>query len=324
MSRGTPALVGWLAFATLLLVMLFTAVVLIGGLAPDDNKHGLIGQVFKTAAARDRPGHDRRRHRQVAVPAGDARRDARRPVRRQRPDRRDRHRPRRPSSRSCARAARSCSRQDHTLILGWSDTIFTILSELEIANESEKRPGRRRPRRSGQGRDGGRDPRQGRPPGRTRVVCRRAARSTSPTSRSPARRRRARSSSSPPERRGARRRRSSRPCLPSPRAPATATATTTSSPRSTIPPTSRRRGLVGGDEAVMIDKRRDRSRGSSCTPLASRARRWPSSSCSTSAATRSTSARTPALDGRTFGDALLAYEDCSRDRHAASRRAAWC
>src|SRR5205823_7679374 len=28
----------------------------------------------------------------------------------------------------------------HTLILGWSDAIFTILSELAIANESEKKP----------------------------------------------------------------------------------------------------------------------------------------------------------------------------------------
>ena len=30
--------------------------------------------------------------------------------------------------------------EDHTLILGWSDTVFTILSELEIANESRKKP----------------------------------------------------------------------------------------------------------------------------------------------------------------------------------------
>jgi voltage-gated potassium channel Kch len=30
--------------------------------------------------------------------------------------------------------------RDHTLILGWSDTIFTILSELAVANESEKDP----------------------------------------------------------------------------------------------------------------------------------------------------------------------------------------
>jgi voltage-gated potassium channel Kch len=29
---------------------------------------------------------------------------------------------------------------DHTLILGWSDTVYTILSELAIANESEKNP----------------------------------------------------------------------------------------------------------------------------------------------------------------------------------------
>jgi voltage-gated potassium channel Kch len=29
---------------------------------------------------------------------------------------------------------------DHTLVLGWSDTVFTILSELAIANESEKNP----------------------------------------------------------------------------------------------------------------------------------------------------------------------------------------
>ena len=30
--------------------------------------------------------------------------------------------------------------EDHTLILGWSDTVFTVLSELEIANESRKQP----------------------------------------------------------------------------------------------------------------------------------------------------------------------------------------
>jgi voltage-gated potassium channel Kch len=30
--------------------------------------------------------------------------------------------------------------RDHTLVLGWSDTIFTVLSELSIANENEKDP----------------------------------------------------------------------------------------------------------------------------------------------------------------------------------------
>src|SRR4051812_46316852 len=56
MSRGTPALVGWLALATLVLVLLFTAVVLIGDLAPDDNKSGFIGQAFKTVLHALDPG----------------------------------------------------------------------------------------------------------------------------------------------------------------------------------------------------------------------------------------------------------------------------
>jgi voltage-gated potassium channel Kch len=30
--------------------------------------------------------------------------------------------------------------RDHTLVLGWSDTIFTVISELAVANESEKKP----------------------------------------------------------------------------------------------------------------------------------------------------------------------------------------
>ncbi len=29
---------------------------------------------------------------------------------------------------------------DHTLILGWSETIFTVISELAVANENERRP----------------------------------------------------------------------------------------------------------------------------------------------------------------------------------------
>ena len=51
--------------------------------------------------------------------------------------------------------------RDHTVILGWSDSIFTIVSELTLANESRKPPGRRRPRRPRQGRDGGRAQGQG-------------------------------------------------------------------------------------------------------------------------------------------------------------------
>src|SRR4051794_40055157 len=51
MSRGTPALVGWLAIVTVVLVALFSLIVLIGGLAPKDengNRPGIIGQGFKT------------------------------------------------------------------------------------------------------------------------------------------------------------------------------------------------------------------------------------------------------------------------------------
>jgi ion channel POLLUX/CASTOR len=51
MARGTPALVGWLGLVTAVLVALFTLLVLIGGLAPEDEdgrRPGLIGQLFKT------------------------------------------------------------------------------------------------------------------------------------------------------------------------------------------------------------------------------------------------------------------------------------
>src|SRR4051794_7886836 len=51
MSRGPPALVGWPAVVTILLVALFSLVTLLFGLAPKDengNRPGLIGQTFKT------------------------------------------------------------------------------------------------------------------------------------------------------------------------------------------------------------------------------------------------------------------------------------
>jgi voltage-gated potassium channel Kch len=139
MSRGTPALVAWLAFATFVLVMIFTAVVLIGNLAPSDNKSGFIGQAFKTVLHALDPGT-------VAGDTGDW-----------------------PflltmflltigglflvsaligviatgldSKINDLRKGRSfVIERDHTLILGWSETIFTILSELRIANENERKP----------------------------------------------------------------------------------------------------------------------------------------------------------------------------------------
>ncbi len=141
MARGTSALVGWLALATAALIALFTAVVLIGDLAPDEGsgKAGPVGQAFKSLLHALDPGT-------IANDGGgwpflvvmllitlgglfvvsaligvlatglDARIEE-------------------------LRKGRSVVLEDdHTLILGWSDTVFTVLSELEIANESRKRP----------------------------------------------------------------------------------------------------------------------------------------------------------------------------------------
>src|SRR3954465_3765728 len=142
MSRGTPALVGWLAVVTIVLVALFTLVVLISGIAPKDengNRPGLIGQGFKTFLHALDPGT-------VAGDAGkwpfllamfgitigglfvvsaligviatglDNKIDD-------------------------LRKGRSfVIESDHTLVLGWSETLFTILSELRIANENERNP----------------------------------------------------------------------------------------------------------------------------------------------------------------------------------------
>ena len=50
---------------------------------------------------------------------------------------------------------------DHTIILNWSPSIFDIISELVVANASRKRPRIVIMAEQGQGRDGGRDRRQG-------------------------------------------------------------------------------------------------------------------------------------------------------------------
>ena len=84
---------------------------------------------------------------------------ARRPVHRSRAHRRDRHRRSTRSCWSCARAARRHRDRPH----GRARLVGGDLPdppELAIANESEKPPVDRRARRTGQGRDGGRDPRE--------------------------------------------------------------------------------------------------------------------------------------------------------------------
>jgi voltage-gated potassium channel Kch len=142
MSRGTPALVGWLGVLTILLVALFSVVTLLFGLAPKDdngNRPGVIGQTFKTLLHALDPG----------TVAGDAGKwpfllamfgitvgglfvvSALIGVIATGLD----------NKINDLRKGRSfVIETDHTLILGWSETVFTILSELTIANESEANP----------------------------------------------------------------------------------------------------------------------------------------------------------------------------------------
>ena len=143
MSRGTPALVAWLGVLTIVLVGLFTAIVLIGGLAPkeDDSgdRPGLIGQAFKTLLHALDPG----------TVAGDVGKwpfllamfgvtigglfvvSALIGVIATGLDNKIQD----------LRKGRSfVIEDDHTLIIGWSETVYTILSELAIANESERDP----------------------------------------------------------------------------------------------------------------------------------------------------------------------------------------
>lgn len=142
MARGTPALVGWLALVTLALIGIFTAVVLIADLAPDNQestREGVVGQAFSSLLHALDPGtiagdggHWPFLLMMLLVTLGglfvvsaligviatglDSRIEE-------------------------MRKGRSVVlEEDHTLILGWSDTIFTVLAELEIANESQKKP----------------------------------------------------------------------------------------------------------------------------------------------------------------------------------------
>ncbi len=142
MARGTPALVGWLALVTLALIGVFTAVVLIADISPENQastREGILGQAFNSLLHALDPGT-------IAGDGGnwpflvvmllvtlgglfvvsaligviatglDSRIGE-------------------------LRKGRSVVlEEDHTLILGWSDTVFTVLSELEIANESRRRP----------------------------------------------------------------------------------------------------------------------------------------------------------------------------------------
>jgi voltage-gated potassium channel Kch len=139
MARGTSALVFWLVVATGILIVFFSAIVLIAGLAPKGDHHGVIGQLFRSLLHAMDPG----------TIAGDAGKwpflvamllltiggllivSALIGVLATGLDRKLDE----------LRKGRSVVlERDHTLILGWSETIFTILAELAIANASEKDP----------------------------------------------------------------------------------------------------------------------------------------------------------------------------------------
>jgi voltage-gated potassium channel Kch len=142
MSKGTSALIAWLAVASGVLVLIFSIIVLAGGLAPKNGSGhhpGIIRQLFNSLLHALDPGTlggDAGRWPFLAVmllltlggllivsaligviaTGFDAKLQE-------------------------LRKGRSFVIENgHTLILGWSDTIFTILSELAVANENEKNP----------------------------------------------------------------------------------------------------------------------------------------------------------------------------------------
>lgn len=139
MARGTPALIAWLSVATLLLIVAFAMIVSGLGLAPKGRSQGFFHEVFFDLLHALDPGtigNDSGSWRflltMLALTIGglfivsaligviatgiDAKL-------------------------SELRRGRSLVlERDHTVILGWSDSIFTILRELTLANESRRRP----------------------------------------------------------------------------------------------------------------------------------------------------------------------------------------
>lgn len=142
MSKGTPALVAWLGLATALLVAFFSVIVVAGRLAPTGEGGSRPGfgrtlfdtlvHAFDSGAFADDWGRVGFFIAMIGVTIGglfivsaligvisaafDARLDE-------------------------LRKGRSLVLEEgHTLILGWSEAVFTILSELALAKESEKDP----------------------------------------------------------------------------------------------------------------------------------------------------------------------------------------
>lgn len=141
MSRGTPALIGWLTLATLVLIVVFSLITTVFSLRRDDGlPHSFAHELFYSLLHALDPGtiggDDPTSWRFVltmlaltiaglfivsaligVISAGIDEKLA-----------------------SLRRGRSVVLERDHTLILGWSDSIFTIISELTIANQSRRKP----------------------------------------------------------------------------------------------------------------------------------------------------------------------------------------
>lgn len=142
MSRGTPALIAWLSAATLVLIVVFSTATLVFGLRDGDTStgEGFFAELFQSLLHALDPGTvagDTGKSWQFIVTmllltigglfivsaligviaAGIDAKLA-----------------------ELRRGRSIVLESDHTVILGWSDSIFTIVRELTIANESRRRP----------------------------------------------------------------------------------------------------------------------------------------------------------------------------------------
>lgn len=141
MSRGTPALIAWLSVGTLALILVFSLFVTVLGLRPDsDAPQGFLHELFYSLLHALDPGtiggDDPSSWRFVltmlaltiaglfivsaligVIAAGIDTKLA-----------------------DLRRGRSIVLESDHTVILGWSDSIYTIISELTIANESRRKP----------------------------------------------------------------------------------------------------------------------------------------------------------------------------------------
>jgi voltage-gated potassium channel Kch len=142
MSRGTPALVGWLSVATLVLIVVFTVITTVLGLRPDDDEsdRGFFRELMQSLFHALDPGtvagdgYSSWRFLLTmllltigglfivsaligVIAAGIDEKLA-----------------------DLRRGRSVVLESDHTVILGWSDSIFTIVRELSVANESRRKP----------------------------------------------------------------------------------------------------------------------------------------------------------------------------------------